>query len=277
MKHIILCADDYGQNTSISQAIIELLEKKRLSATSCMVTSSDWIAHAKWLQPFQNQADIGLHFNLTEGKPLSSAYKLAYGTEFMSLLQLLKKAYLSKLDVTAIEAECHAQLDRFEEGMGCLPDFMDGHQHIHQFPMIRDAFLTVYEQRLRQKNSYVRCVYDDWALLRIFEPAYIKKLIIQLCGASVLKKQLSQRSIPYNASFSGIYQFAQASKYGQLFPRFLQQMHNNGVIMCHPGLPGQQDRDPIALSRPHEYRYFLSEQFLKDCFSQQAVLARFNK
>jgi chitin disaccharide deacetylase len=103
MKKITLCADDYGQNQSISQAIIALFEKNRLSATSCLTSSLFWPEHAKWLQPFANQVDIGLHFNLTEGKPLSHDMLSAHG--FLPLSQLILKAYARRLNREAIEAE----------------------------------------------------------------------------------------------------------------------------------------------------------------------------
>src|SRR5690349_9878789 len=86
-KTVILCADDYGQNAAISQAIIELIKKNRLSATSCMVTSPDWLTQAKQLNSFNNQLDIGLHFNLTEGNFLSTQQPL------FSLPELMIKSY----------------------------------------------------------------------------------------------------------------------------------------------------------------------------------------
>lgn len=66
MKRIILCADDYGQNDVISQAILNLIKKKRLTAVSCMVAGVDWARHAAMLAKVQDQIDVGLHVNLTE-------------------------------------------------------------------------------------------------------------------------------------------------------------------------------------------------------------------
>ena len=120
MKTIILCADDYGQNESISQAIIMLLEKNLLSATSCMTNARDWQDHAKLLINFKDKADIGLHFNLTEGKPLSSAM-----TKMLPLGRLVMQSYWRFLDVSVIEAELNAQLDAFYSAMGQLPHFID--------------------------------------------------------------------------------------------------------------------------------------------------------
>lgn len=160
MKSIILCADDYGQNTAISQAIIALLKEKKLSATSCMTNAPEWLTHAAWLATYKDHADIGIHLNLTEGKPLSAAFRESYGDSFPSLMTLLKKCYLRQWDPSNIYAELNAQLDQFIAGVGRLPDFIDGHQHVHHFPLIRNVVLKLYEARLRTVNCYVRTVND---------------------------------------------------------------------------------------------------------------------
>lgn len=272
MKRIILCADDYGQNPAISQAIINLIEKNRLSATSCMVNTLDWLGQANALEPFQSKVDIGLHFNLTEGQPISNTFGVS---QFPSLSVLLAQAFLRKLSQKSVEDEFNAQLDRFSEGMHQLPHFIDGHQHIHQFPIIRDAILSVYEKRLKNKGVYIRVVDDPQAFFRFKEDAYLKRLIIQFTGAKALKKRLIQRQIPHNASFSGIYSFAPGSQYSAIFPHFLTQITDNGLIMCHPGMQSQEVMDPIYQSREVEYQYFSSEQFAKDCQSKQIVITRF--
>lgn len=278
MKSITLCADDYGQNTAISQAIIALLQEKKLSATSCMTTAPQWLVQAIWLTPVKGQVDIGVHFNLTQGQPLSSLFIAAQGSSFPSLLTLLRRSYLRQLDKTAILAELHAQLDQFIAGVGRMPDFIDGHQHVHQFPVIRDLFLKLYEERLRQHGCYVRCVNDPLAWLRINEEAYIKRSVIQLCGARVFKQQLVQAKIPHNCSFSGIYDFAHATDYPKLFPRFLQQSLDGGLIMCHPGLTDSlHEEDEIRESRAKEYYYFQSEEFIAACQQNKVVIARFSK
>lgn len=274
MKSITLCADDYGQNTAISQAIIALLKEKKLSATSCMTTAPQWLMHSAWLAPLKDQADMGVHFNLTHGKPLSAAFIEAYGASFPSLFTLLKKSYLRQLDQSVIYAELNAQLDQFIAGVGRLPDFIDGHQHVHQFPVIRDMLLKVYQERLRPL-CYVRSVYDPAAWRRIRESAYLKRLIIQLSGAHAFKQQLVRLKIPHNSSFSGIYDFNHAADYAALFPRFLTESLEGGLIMCHPGLPHAEEKDEIAASRPQEYRYFQSEKFDAVCQQSKVVIVRF--
>jgi predicted glycoside hydrolase/deacetylase ChbG (UPF0249 family) len=272
MKHIILCADDYGQTHAISQAIIDLLKHRRLTATSCMVTSVDWQLYARLLIPYKNQADIGLHFNLTEGKPLNS---INHG--FMSLSSLLLKSHLGQLDKHAIRAELNAQLDQFIHVMGVLPDFIDGHQHVHQFPIIRDVLLEVYEERLRDHGCYVRCIDDPQAIWNAKTVAYTKKLILQLTGAKTFKRSLVARQIPHNQSFSGVYSFQNVDKYESLFGLFLKDIQQGGLIMCHPGLEDAGSQDVIRHSRSNEYSFIKSDQYLKLLDEAKVRLVRFKE
>lgn len=250
MKHFILCADDYGQNPAISQAIIHLVEKKRLSAVSCMTNFAHWSQHARDLVPYESKVQIGLHFNLTDGPSLSGQIQMN------TLGKLLLNCYLRRVDKQAIAAELNAQIDAFVAGMGRLPDFVDGHQHVHQFPVIRDVLLAVYEKRLRGQGTYIRCVYDPKAFFRYQAPAYLKRVIIQLTGARALKRELIKRQIPHNTSFSGIYDFAEGENYALIFPQFMAEIAEGGLIMCHPGLGGEEG-DSIYRARRYEYEYLL--------------------
>jgi len=264
MKKIILCADDYGQNTCVSQAILQLLDMQRLSATSCLVTHPNWEDAAFKLKPLQSAAEIGLHFNLTEGQPLSTDLKKAHG--FMPLIKLLLRANLGQLNQTAIEAELEAQLDRFTQSFNCLPDFIDGHQHIHQFPIIRDALFKVYAKKLAQTNCYLRSTAESYIFCLTNGVARIKRTILQLSGAQIFKQKLIQQKIPHNSSFSGVYDFKQSIRYAEFFPNFLKNITDGGLILCHPGFAKTaENNDPLKFSRINEYNYFVSEQFILDC------------
>lgn len=267
-KRIVLCADDYGQALAISQGILALIKQGRLTATSCLVNTPYWEEHAKWLLPFKDKVDIGLHFNLTEGKPLSSGYVSEQGEAFYSINKLLMLSFLRRVSQSAIEAECHAQIDQFEAATGFLPRYLDGHQHVHQFPVIRDALLNVYEQRLRPSQAYIRLANEtpDFCL---------KKMIIYASGATSMKKQLQKRAIPHNHSFAGIYSFHEAHEYPVYFSEFLQKIGDKGLIMCHPGLETVELNDPIGAARVKEYDYFAGQLFVQECERQSIQLVQY--
>ncbi len=274
LKNIILCADDYGLNASVSQGIINLLQRKRLSAVSCLTTSSCWPEQAVWLTPFQGPVGLGLHFNLTEGKALSPAFIRKYGESLFPLSRLIIQAFLRQLDGAVLEQECQAQLDCFVAAAGFYPDFIDGHQHIQQLPQVRDALLRVYERSLRSKKAYLRSVSNA-----VSSPDFsskIKQSIIYFCGSPGFQRLLKKHAIPHNAGFAGIYAFPQAAAYSRILPHFLKNIQDKGLIMCHPGLISTSDpQDLIAAARFQEYSYLASEQFTADCQSLGVRLIQF--
>lgn len=272
-KRIVLCADDYGQAPAISQGIITLIQNGRLSATSCMVNTAYWAEHAKWLMPYQAQIDIGLHFNLTEGKALSEPFIKTYGKTLWPLTTIMRKAFFHDLDKAVIEAECNAQLDRFQQALGFAPRFIDGHQHVHQFPVIRSVLLKVYEARLRAQNSYIRLAHEKIKPIDFIKD--FKKIVIQSTGVKGLRQMLETSQIPHNKTFAGIYSFSRVEGYEELFPQFLQEIGDKGLIMCHPGLASDTPGDAISHARHKEYRYFFSGKFLEDCVDHGIAIKRF--
>lgn len=184
-----------------------------------------------------------------------------------SSLRLLKKQTIHALLVS--------QLDQFERMMGRLPDFIDGHQHVHQFPLVRDVLLSLYEKRLRRHGVYIRNVetpYKHWR-----RGAYLKHCVLKLSGSAALRKQLLWRGIPHNHSFSGIYDFSCRGSYRDQFEQFLKEIADGGLIMSHPGLAGNSAEDTIRASRIKEYQFFESDEFLHVCEKHQVTLARFHQ
>ena len=270
-KRIVLCADDYGQAPAISRGIVNLMKYGRLSATSCMVTTDHWLEQANLLIPLK-LLSIGLHFNLTHGKAISTAFINEYGENFSTLSSLLGRALSRRLKKDVIAAEFEAQIDRFMEGLGQLPDFVDGHQHIHQFPVIRDAFIDVYKRRLESESVSVRWVNERLRLSDLFKN--FKKLIILASGTTTFKTLLEQNHIPHNETFAGIYPFGvESERYREWFIKFLQASEDGTLIMCHPGLASDDPADPIAAARFHEYSYLFGNQFMQDCYTHNVTLA----
>jgi len=256
-KKIVLCADDYSFSRGISLSIVELIKKKRLSATSCMVNSINWPTHATWLKPYLNTIDVGLHFALTDVQP--NTLNLFHHP------RIILQAYTHRLKQISIEKELIDQIEKFKEALGIFPHFIDGHQYIHQLPVIRDAIIAVKEKL--KISFYVR--------LAIPKLNSIKSILIFLTGALGLKRKLKQQGINFNNSFSGIYNFSKSMNYPTYFQNFLRTIKENGLIVCHPGLSEENTEDAILLSRQDEFHYLSSDQFLEDCRQYSVVLAKF--
>ncbi len=265
-KRIVLCADDYGQAEAVSGGILDLLTLGRLSAVSCMVNQAYWPAAATGLVPFESQVDIGLHLNLTDGKPLSALYREREGQELMGLPRLLWRTMVrpGSLSRVAVVAEINAQLDAFTEAMGFMPCFIDGHQHVHHLPVVSAALFEVYEERLRPQRSYLRAVSQPWRMTDIVGKG-LKNAVIHYTGGGRFARRLDGLRIAHNTTFSGIYDFGCAADYRAYFQRFLQESADSGLIMCHPGRQADDQDDPIRQARFYEYQYFKSADFKADC------------
>lgn len=255
MKYITLCADDFSFSPGISEGIIHLIHRDRINATSCMVNTAYWNQHANALKPLVHKTQVGLHFTLTDIAPAAMPC--------YPLIDLIKKAYLRKLNQNTLEKEWHLQIEKFEKAMGKLPDFIDGHQHIHQLPMIRKALISVYKNIFPEKDCLIR--------IPIMKPITIKSSIIAATGSIALRKELIKEAIPFNTSFSGIYSFSKVKYYPRYCRKFLNDIEDEGLIMCHPGITKNKE-DTIAFARQKEFDYFNSETFLKDCQKYSIVL-----
>ncbi|MFT4059444.1 MAG: ChbG/HpnK family deacetylase [Legionella sp.] len=255
-KTIVLCADDFGLNAGVSQGILKLASMNRLSAVSCMVNMPDFAAYASELIALKSKVQVGLHFNLTEGNFLS-----APDTPCFSLNELLIKTHLAAIRLVFIAQEFKQQLAYFIQLTGCLPDFIDGHQHIHQFPRIRKVILDLYEQQLRDYRTFIRSTYPT--VNNTFR-YYLKTKILALTGGRALGSALATENIPHNTGFAGIYDFSPQADYRALFRSWLHLASDNTLIMCHPG-EACAGLDVIAPTRLIEFNYFLSEDFIIDC------------
>ncbi|HLO75536.1 MAG TPA: ChbG/HpnK family deacetylase, partial [Magnetospirillum sp.] len=155
---ITICADDYGLAPGVSAGIRTLIDMGRLQATGCMTGSPHWPEAAPLLRPLEDKADIGVHLTLTDQRPLGAMPDLAPQGKLPSLPSLLKRALTRRLNKAEIAAELERQIDSFEAHYGRPPDFLDGHHHVHQLPVIGDVVLDLWRRRLNGRGWVRSCV-----------------------------------------------------------------------------------------------------------------------
>src|SRR5262245_27101890 len=120
-------------------ALIEAARAGIVREASLLVTTGDLAEHAVELVKKSGiELGIGLHFSLTEGRPLAGAIRgLTDGdTSFASLRRVLAWSLAQAIDEDAVEAELRAQLRRLEE-LGFSPTHLNGHHHVQVFPGVR--------------------------------------------------------------------------------------------------------------------------------------------
>ena len=266
-RPLVVCADDFGLAAGVSSAIIELIADGRLSATSCMALLPDWRRTAPRLRDTvaRHPADVGLHLTLTDHTPLSAARRLAPGGSLPALGRLLPRALARALPAAELRDELHAQLDAFEDAWGAPPDYLDGHQHVHVLPLVREVVLDEIARRYPAGAVWVRdCVEAPRRCLQR-ATGVPKALLISALGWP-LHRQLAARDIPHNAGFSGLHDFSGRRPFGELMQAFLAATGPAPLVHVHPGRVDAELRacDTLTTPREAELAYLASDRFVSD-------------
>lgn len=270
---LTFCADDYGLAPGVSQAIRALIEQRRLHATSCMTGSPHWPDAATAIRPLAPLAHIGLHVTLTDQTPLTPMPKTAPQGKLPPIENLIINAHLGRLDQDEIRAEIKAQVDAFITHFGRAPDYLDGHQHAHELPMIQDILLDVWAGPMNGRGWIRNCWESPWALIsRRIDP--VRALIIGAMGLRLLGK-MKRLGIPHNQSFRGVYDLTDRVPFSRLVDRFIAQPKPQTLIMVHPGFVDDALRavDPVTDQREREYAYLASDQFAHSLDQRGITLA----
>jgi predicted glycoside hydrolase/deacetylase ChbG (UPF0249 family) len=260
LRHIWLCADDYGISPAVSAAIRDLVARRRINAASVMVVTPSFSASeaAALHEAGASGAAIGLHLTLTGPfHPLTNFAPRRNGA-FLPLNGMAVCALMRRLDRSQLETEIASQFAAFRNAFGRNPDYVDGHQHIHVFPQISDALLRVIKQEAPQ--AWLRqCGRAASAPKSLADP---KGYILDALSAR-LRRLAAQHGLRTNPAFAGSYSFRPDADFGKLFDQFLDGLPDGGLLMCHPGKVDQELRelDPLTDLREREYAFFLGDHF----------------
>ncbi|TJW32360.1 MAG: ChbG/HpnK family deacetylase, partial [Mesorhizobium sp.] len=151
-RRIRLIADDYGLAPGVSTAILDLLERGRLTGTGCMTGFPEWADEAARIRPLCGRVAVGLHLTLTDQPAVTGRSSLAPEGRLPPLGSLALPILRGRTDERDVHAELDAQYGRFVEALGRGPDFIDGHQHVHFLPVVRKWLLA----RVAEAGSHLR-------------------------------------------------------------------------------------------------------------------------
>src|SRR6266513_2983732 len=146
-KRLIINADDFGISRGVNVGIIEAAEAGAVTSASLIVNLPGFADALDRAVPCPSLS-LGLHLNLTLGRPLSGASSLTHrqSGEFYPLHLLMARASLGLLDALDIARECSAQIDRMTDA-GFPPTHLDSHRHIHVHPAIAGTVTKVAHSR----------------------------------------------------------------------------------------------------------------------------------
>ena len=232
---MIVCADDFGLRPDIDEAILELCRLGKLSAVSCMTLFDGFGPESlQRLQEWRERIDIGLHLCFT-AEP-DAGHTLAKGRfascSFGSCWRAAQTGKLRKQDVLA---EIKAQYDLFVQKAGCPPAHIDGHLHVHQIPVIREALIDFVLDLPKSQRLYIRNTAQNVRLLWKNDLPVAKAAGIGLFGCW-MNRRLRSQGIRTNCGFSGVYDFRDYNQFPTYLPRFVKALTDpHGILVVHPG------------------------------------------
>lgn len=247
MRTLRICADDYALDPAVDAACLDLLAAGRLTAVSCMTLSPRWPAAAARLRGAAGEK--GLHFDLT--------HPWAGRNRSFSLGGLLWRSALRLVDRAWVATEIRRQLDQFEAALGRAPDFVDGHQHVHQLPGVREIVLAEMQRRYGAApgRPWVRSTWSSQGARGL------KDRVLHFLGGPRFRGLVQAAGFTCNADFVGVYAFDLAADgYRRQLEGWLGACRDDALLMCHPALE-MVAGDPIAPARIVEYGVLRAPDF----------------
>ncbi|MGP3788949.1 ChbG/HpnK family deacetylase [Pseudomonas sp. B392_1p] len=134
IARVIINADDFGLSSEENHTIISAFAQNLISSATLMANMPGFVEACELTRQHRLQGKIGLHFNLTYGRPLSQPIqaerRVCSPSGDFDLQFRQHQLWLPRRTRQAIEEELRSQWQRCLEH-GVRPSHIDSHQHVH--------------------------------------------------------------------------------------------------------------------------------------------------
>jgi predicted glycoside hydrolase/deacetylase ChbG (UPF0249 family) len=199
---------------------------------------------------------LGVHLNLTTGKPLTTARSLTRRDtgDFYPLPILIARASLGHVDSSEIRQECLAQIDRMIDA-GISPTHLDSHRHVHSHPAFWAPVLAAANSRgvsrVRVPTEPLLTNARDWK-------ATLKK------AGLLISARIARRGADGGTAmnFFGVSLQGGSSFGARLFALIPKLPSGTSELMTHPGYndAALPDLDGYTWQREKELRVLCSKE-----------------
>ena len=260
MKQLIINADDFGKNEGVVDAICELYEEDLITSSSCMTNMPAWPQAASFLR-LHPEFGAGVHLVFNDGHPVlpGPQVKALLGEDgYFSSDKQIKWGFKPGTN-KQLRAELRAQIERFIDEVGCLPDHLDNHCRISY---VRPDRFKVTLDLAQEFNLPIRAPFGDD--LEELAPIYSRHIempvwLILWIGKSY-RRRVDRAGIPRPNVF--IQQF---SNDGNRTPEYLlgilDQLRDGWIseLLVHPGYDGDWREEDLKALRDPRVRQRLAE------------------
>lgn len=273
---LIINADDFGLTKSVNKAILNLSQFGTLSSTTVMINMPYADEVKKLLE--NEKISIGLHFNLTQGTPVSAPELIPNLVDkkgnFVGKNKLIQGIKKGNIGINEIYQELIAQYDKLHGLIGDRVDHIDSHQGLNKISAVRKALIEFSKMKkinaIRIYNKHY-LVKDNNGKLKIKYPHIyslkqfgLKRVLVELVLKMITTKigrfyshpdglllATSHKALDVFRSLSNI-------RYRDLdYPGTLE-------IPFHPSetIEGLQ-KTTLLNERVEEYNYLMTDEFKK--------------
>jgi chitin disaccharide deacetylase len=233
MKALIVNADDFGMTPGVNRAIIDCHTQGIVTSATLMVNMPAYEDAVRLAREHASLA-VGLHFNITQGRPVSDPALipslLNERGEFLGTSgRLAKRALAGRLRKDEVIWELGAQINRAITA-GLNLTHIDSHKHAHALPLVFDAVVqTIGDYGIHA----VRTPRDRFK----FEFTNFKQRMVA-AGLSLLclmnSTSLRRSGLRTNDWFLGVAQTGRWTK-AWLLDQIAALPEGLHELMCHPG------------------------------------------
>ncbi len=238
MKQLVVNADDLGMTRGVNRGVIEAHRRGLVTSTSLIANGAAFDDAVAGIRQCPGLS-VGLHVNLTAGRPLADGAKSSLAGRdgrFHTLAGLTARLTIGAVSSRDLEAEITAQAERVIRSGIALSHF-DSHENIHLHPLAGHALAKVARRmnvpwiRFGHQRPLLPGLLREAGLLHLRDHArhLIATLGYQL---SALRDDASQSALRW---IIGAPQIRGAAP-RQLFGAILTALED-GVTewVCHPG------------------------------------------
>jgi len=243
-KKLIIAADDFGLTPRINEAIAIACRDGIVTSASLMVTGVGFESALDIVRR-EPKLDIGLHLNLSEGRPISNPSKIptladSNGFLYKHPLKLAAALFKGRITTDDLEREIRAQIEKVA-GSALSLTHVDGHKHVHVMPQVLRIISKVAPEYGIYAIRLPRERVPRFASMLARNKRYWRQIIKQYAFAKVISavSRISQRRQERPAfvapdRFYGIAQtgFLDLKGFSDIVYDLDDGIHE---LMCHPG------------------------------------------
>jgi len=264
VKNLIVNADDLGWTEGVNRGIAEAHRSGIVTSASLLANGAAF-ASAVELARATPGLGVGVHLNLSDGKPVSPVEKVSSiitdeGVFAGGAEALLLRVARRNLRLQEVEREWESQIQKISDA-GIRPTHLDGHKHIHMLPGLFEITVRLAKRhgigavRVSHEASTLRSALSSG---ETHNSATVMKQGVQARVLKLLARDA--RALAERAGISTADYFCGIAQTGELTIDGMKHMllslpEGTTEVMCHPGYMDEElEKSATRLqdSRPAE-------------------------